>query len=166
MCKTGIQAAVLLILCLLPVRGLMADPATVIADGTSVKLRYTLKVDNNLVDSSTDKEPLQYTQGKSEILPELEQQLTGLKAGDKKTVTLQPDKAYGPVDPTAVMEVPIVKLPEGANKPGAVLSIQDHSGHNVRAVVKEIHGETAQLDLNHPLAGKVLEFDIEIIEVS
>ena len=80
-------------------------------------------------------------------------------------MTLPPEEVYGPVDPKAIMEVAAKKLPAGAEKPGSVVSVRDTQGQTLRAVVKEARGETALLDFNHPLAGKVLHFEVEIVGV-
>ena len=143
------------------------EPSVIaIASGKTVKFNYTLKVDNQVVDSSTGHEPLTYVQGKGEMIPGLEKRLEGMKAGDKKEITVPQEEAYGPVNPNALVEVPTAKLPKGADKPGAMLSVTGDEGRNMRAIVKEIHGETTILDFNHPLAGKELHFDVEIVEVA
>ena len=153
------------LLCLIPGRLLMANVPSVIANGKTVKLHYTLTVDSQVVDSNVGAQPLTYVQGHGDMMPGLEKRLEGMKTGEKKTLTIPQEEAYGPINPKAFVEVPTEKLPKGADKPGTVLSMMGEQGQNMRPVVKEVHGETAILDFNHPLAGKELQFDVEVVEV-
>lgn len=144
----------------------MADQAMAVANGKTVKFHYTLTVDKQVFDSSAGREPLTYTQGQGQIIPGLEKRLEGMKAGDKKTVTIPPAEAYGAAEPNAVVEVPSEKLPEGT-APGTMLNVNGgpQGQQQMRATVKEIRKETALLDFNHPLAGKELQFAVEIVDV-
>ena len=146
-----------------------ADPvaaANIIQVGKAVKIHYTLTVDGQVVDSSRKGAPVGFVQGKGSILPALEKQLEGLKAGDKRQVTLSPEQGYGPVDPKAFVEVPKDHLPKDGLKVGAVLMNTAPSGQQMRAIVSEIKSNTAILNMNHPLAGKELHFDVEVMEIS
>jgi FKBP-type peptidyl-prolyl cis-trans isomerase 2 len=80
-------------------------------------------------------------------------------------VTLQPDQAYGEVDPAAFQEVPLEQIPEDARRQGQLLVMQDQQGNRQQIRVSEIREESAVLDLNHPLAGKTLHFDVKIVDV-
>ncbi|HTL48949.1 MAG TPA: hypothetical protein VL688_12885, partial [Verrucomicrobiae bacterium] len=91
--------------------------------------------------------------------------LVGLKAGDKKSVDLPPEKAFGKVREDAVLEVPKSNLPNEELKVGMVLASQTPEGEVVRATVKELKDNSAMLDFNHPLAGKDLHFDVEVVDV-
>ena len=165
MIRTMIKTGIVLGLCLIPMRLLMASEPDAIASGKTVKFHYALTVDNKIVDSNIGGEPLTYVQGRGEMIPGLEKQLEGMKAGEKKALTIPQEEAYGPLDPNALVEVPIEKLPKDADQPGTMLSVVGDQGQNMHAVVKEIRGQTAILDFNHPLAGKELHFDVEIAEV-
>lgn len=159
-----------LIVCLvtfMPSSLLHAEEANkVITEGSKVALEYTLNVDGGkTVDSNTGDDPLVYTQGNHEIIPALEEELSGLAAGDEKKVTLEPEDAYGAVDPNAFQEVPLDQIPEDARKKGQLLVMQDQQGHRQQIRVSEIHEDTAVLDLNHPLAGKTLHFDVKVLDV-
>ncbi len=145
---------------------LVADAASLIANGKTVKFHYTLTVDSKILSSTQGHDPVSYIQGEGKLIPGLEKKLEGMKAGEKKQIKISEEEAYGPVDPTAVAEVPVAKLPQDGAQPGSVLSVNDPQGGVMHATVKEINGETAVLDFNHPLAGKELQFDVEIIEVS
>lgn len=143
-----------------------AEEAKVITEGSKVSLEYTLNIDGGeTVDSNAGEEPLVYTQGNNEIIPALEEELSGLAAGDEKQVTLQPEEAYGTVDPEAFREVPLEQIPEDARSEGQLLVMQDQQGNQQQIKVSEVRDDTALLDLNHPLAGKTLEFDVKVVDV-
>ncbi|MDP8266250.1 MAG: peptidylprolyl isomerase [Candidatus Aceula meridiana] len=137
-----------------------------IEDGKKVKMEYTLKVNGEIVDSSEGREPLEYTQGQGAIIPGLEKQLVGLKVGDKKTVTVSPEEAYGAVNPDAFAEVPKANMPqEQEPQKGMMLQMQTPDGKTLNGTITEVKDETVVLDFNHPLAGKELLFDIEIVGI-
>jgi len=142
------------------------DNSATIADGKQVSLEYTLTLeDKSKVDSNVGKEPLVFTQGAHEIIPGLEKKLSGLKVGESKQIEVSPEEGYGPVDPERKQEVEVEKIPEDARKVGARLTGRGPDGRMVFAQVKEINGNTAVLDLNHPLAGKKLFFDVKVLKV-
>lgn len=137
-----------------------------IKKGATVKLHYTLSVDGVIMDSSSEGEPLTYVQGSGQIIPGLEEQLEGLKAGDKKEVMVAPDKGYGAPDPNAFQQVPKTAFANSKDlKAGDIVSGQ--LGEQVfNAVVSGIGAEEITLDFNHPLAGKTLRFAVEVLEVT
>ena len=141
-----------------------ASPA--IEEGSTVHLEYTLKDDaGKLLDSNKGQEPLTYTQGQHEIVPGLEKQLTGMHSGEEKKVTLAPEDGYGAVDPSAETEVPKEMLPSSALSVGTRLMARNSAGEGRPVTVKEIKEKTVVLDLNHPLAGKTLVFEIKVLGV-
>jgi len=145
---------------------LHAEEANVITEGSKVSLEYTLNIEGGeTVDSNSGDEPLVYTQGNKEIIPALEEELAGMAAGDEKQVTLQPEEAYGTVDPDAFREVPLEQIPEDARNEGQLLVMQDQQGNQQQIRVSEVRDDTALLDLNHPLAGKTLQFDVKVVDV-
>lgn len=147
---------------------LHAEETKVITEGKKVSLEYTLATSSGeTVDSNKgqDAEPLVYTQGNNEIIPALEEELNGLASGDEKQVTLEPEKAYGPVDPEAYQEVPLEQIPENARQEGQLLIMQDQQGNKQQIRVSEVRESTALLDLNHPLAGETLHFDVKVVDV-
>lgn len=133
-----------------------------IANGNEVSFFYTLSSDGEQIESNKGGEPLTYTQGAGQILPKLEAELEGLKSGDTKEVSLAAADAYGEIDPAAFQEVPIEQIPEQARVVGAQLEAQNYPGP---IEVREVREDIIVLDLNHPMAGKNLVFDVEIIEV-
>jgi len=141
-------------------------PSEVIADGATVQLEYTLTDGAGAVlDSNKGQKPLTYTQGNQQIIPGLEKQLAGLHTGDEKKVTLKPEDAYGPIDPAAQTEVPKEALPPDALVVGTTLLARNAAGESRPVVVKEVKDQTVILDLNHPLAGKTLVFDVKVLGV-
>ena len=147
-----------------PVKAKTGDPA--IGNGSTVKLEYTLTDDKGaLLDTNKEKEPLVYTHGQGQIIPGLEKALIGLHTGDAKHVVIRPEEAYGPIRPEAVVEVPKERIPEKLQTVGAHLVAQRKDGQPMQAFVKEVKEKTVVLDTNHPLAGKVLTFDVTIVGV-
>jgi FKBP-type peptidyl-prolyl cis-trans isomerase SlyD len=137
-----------------------------IQNGSSVSLEYTLKDDSGQVlDSNKGKAPLTFTQGHRQIIPGLERELLGMRSGEEKHVVVKPEDGYGEVLPSAQTEVPKNVIPKEGLKVGARLAARSGSGEVRPVVVKEIKETTVVLDLNHPLAGKTLYFDVKILGV-
>ncbi|MDP2653482.1 MAG: peptidylprolyl isomerase [Candidatus Omnitrophota bacterium] len=138
----------------------------VIENGKTVQLDYTVRVDGEVVDTSEGKEPMEYVHGGGSIIPGLEKRLTGLKVGDKKTVTVPADEAYGQPNPEAIQEAPKSLFPANVTiEKGMVVPLQTKEGQQVPAIVQEIKGDTVVLDFNHPMAGKQLVFDITVVAI-
>lgn len=136
-----------------------------IKSGSTVSMNYTLKVDGKVVDSSEGREPLTYVQGSGQIIPGLEEQLEGMKKGDKKQATVSPDKGYGISDPQAVQKVPRTAFQDiDKMKVGDVVSGRVND-QEFQAMITDINDKEVTIDLNHPLAGKTLNFDVEITDV-
>jgi len=143
-----------------------AQPAAAIEKGSSVKIEYTLKDDKGAVlDTNAGKEALAFTQGAQQIIPGLDKALLGMKAGDTKKVTVKPEDAYGPLDPKAEAEVPKDVLPQGAAVVGTRLLARGEDGQPRPVTVKAVKDTTVLLDLNHPLAGQTLFFDVKVVSV-
>lgn len=138
----------------------------VVKDGMLVTLDYTVKTpDGKLLETSKGSQPLKYIHGKKMMIPGLERELTGMKIGAEKHITIKPEDGYGKLNPNAVQEVPKEKVPPNALKVGAVLVGTDKNGSPMPMTVKEIKEKTVVMDLNHPLAGKTLVFDVKVIDV-
>ena len=136
-----------------------------IATGSKVKIHYTLTVNGEIIDSSTGREPLEYQQGKGMLVPGVEAGLEGAKPGDKKKLTISAKDGYGEADPEMIITAPreaFAQMPD--LKVGATVRASGPDGE-FRAIVQEIADATVKLDLNHPLAGKTLDFDIEVVAV-
>ena len=136
-----------------------------ISSGSKVKIHYTLKVNGEIVDSSAGRGPLEYEQGKGMLVPGVEAGLDGAKPGDKKKLAIPPKDGYGEIDPEMIITAPreaFAQMPD--LKPGATVRASGPDGE-FRAIVQEVGDSTVKLDLNHPLAGKTLEFDLEVVAV-
>jgi FKBP-type peptidyl-prolyl cis-trans isomerase SlyD len=138
----------------------------VVKDGTVVSLQYTLSgEDGKTIESNKGKEPLKYTQGSHQIVPGLEKGLAGMKMGEEKRVKVTPEEGYGPVDPKGFQEFPKEKIPSEGLKVGSVLMAKGPQGQQVPVRVHEIKEKTVVLDLNHPMAGKTLVFDVKVLDI-
>lgn len=137
-----------------------------IENGKTVSLEYTLTLeDGSVADSNVGNEPLRYEHGKGQILPALEAELAGLDVNDTKQVTLPPEKGYGLHDPEAMQTVKQEQIPEDARKVGSLLVARDNHGNELQVKVKEVGDEDIVLDLNHPLAGETLKFDVKVVGI-
>lgn len=138
-----------------------------IQKGATVKINYTLSVDGEIVDSSYNRgEPLTYVQGAGQIIPELERELEGLKEGDSREVVLPPEKAYGLRDPEAIQQVSKSAFQDPEQlRVGGMVQGRTSEGTAFQASIVELNEEEVTLDLNHPLAGKTLHFQVEVVGV-
>ena len=131
-------------------------------------MHYTLKNDNgDIMDSSEGHDPLAFIQGIGNIIPGLEKHLEGKAKGDKITATVAPEEAYGERTEEQVAKVPLENFQsDGDEKLEVGMQVQVESNQGVTiALVTEIEGNDVTLDLNHPLAGETLHFDVEIMDV-
>lgn len=137
-----------------------------IENGSRVSVEYTLSDGKGeVLESNKGKAPLEYTQGEGQIIPGLEKELTGLAVGDEKKVQIKPEEAYGPADPAAFREMPRENLPPEGLKVGTQLMVKTAEGQSFAVRVHEVKDKTVVLDMNHPLAGKTLSFDIKILDI-
>lgn len=136
--------------------------------GNYVKVHYTGKYDSGEVfDSSSECQPLEIHVGSSEVIPGFENALLGMALNESKSFRLEPSEAYG--DRNEELEQTFKRSDFPADfKPeiGQVLVLQDSQSGQFPAVVKSIEPESVVLDLNHPLAGKSLNFEIEVVEIN
>ncbi len=129
-------------------------------------MHYTLHVDGKVVDTSEGGEPLQFIQGMGHIIPGLEHELYDMKVGDSKNVTVAPKDGYGEADASAFMDVPREAFPTDVPlDKGTELELRDQAGNPVYARVDDVSDENIRLDMNHPLAGKELRFDVKIADL-
>ena len=136
-----------------------------IKDGSRVRFEYTLTDSTGKVlDSNKGAEPFAYTHGERQIVPGLESALAGKRAGDIAKVTVKPEDGYGKMDPKAQLEVGRERVPADV-KVGTELTGRDANGQTRAVRVKEVKEKSVVLDLNHPLAGKTLVFDVRILSV-
>jgi FKBP-type peptidyl-prolyl cis-trans isomerase SlyD len=144
----------------------MSDEAKTIADDTVVTFHYKLRdAEGSFTESSEGASPVVYLHGRSNIVPGLETEMAGKKSGDKFTATVTPGQGYGERNPEAVQRVPVKHLAtRGPYTVGQMVAVNTNQGMRQARVAKVGHFNV-DLDLNHPLAGKTLLFDIEVVEV-
>jgi FKBP-type peptidyl-prolyl cis-trans isomerase SlyD len=127
-----------------------------------VAIDYELRDESGeVLDSSEGREPLEYLHGAANIVPGLEKAIDGKAIGETVEVTLTPADGYGDYDAKLVRNVPVRKLSEKRPQVGAMLQVNTEAGPQ-RVIVKEVRGDYAKLDFNHPLAGKTLNFKVTI----
>lgn len=167
--RAFIGTAALAALLLLPLTNARAqdeEESPVVEEGRQVSIEYTLSLeDGTTADTNVGGEPLVYEQGKEQILPALEEELQGLHVNDSKQVTLPPEKAYGPVNPEAFQEVEAENIPEDAREEGAMLVARDSAGNERPVRVHSVEEDKVVLDLNHPLAGETLTFEVKVVGI-
>jgi FKBP-type peptidyl-prolyl cis-trans isomerase SlyD len=133
----------------------------VIKKDSKVKINYSLKVDGNIVDSSDGKDPLSFVMGSGQMVRAVEKHLEGLGPGDSRVVTLTPEEGFGPRDPEAILKVPRDSFQNAESLEVGTIVAGKTEGKTFHASIQSLDEETVVLDLNHPLAGKTLEFNIE-----
>ncbi|MDX2163770.1 MAG: peptidylprolyl isomerase [bacterium] len=147
----------------------MATDNQKVADGMVVSFQYKLYVDGKLYieeDADGDDNTIDYLHGADNILPGLEQALAGKRAGDTLSVMLSPDEAYGEYDDEDMETLDRSEVPDAEElAPGMLIEVENEDGSIELAHVKEITPQVVVLDFNHPLAGKSLKYDIEVLGV-
>ena len=134
-----------------------------VQDNLVVTLDYTLVADEEILESTDDGEPIVFIQGIGQVIPGLESAIYGMKVGEKKTVVIEPEEAYGVYDPESLE---IAKKEEFSEEipldVGTFLDLRDDEENVLSAQVIEEDEDTVTLDFNHPLAGKTLTFEITL----
>jgi len=137
-----------------------------IEKGRVVRMHYTLRDESGMrIESSGGTDPLTYLHGFGHLIPGLERTLDGSQAGLRTSVTIRPQDAYGEKDPQAVIRAAREDFPDGLTlEPGVEVQAETPDGPLTFTVVA-VRGDEAVLDANHPLAGKTLTFDVEVLDV-
>lgn len=164
-----IYAGLILFVGFLGVSQALADDNAAVKKGDTVSLHYTGTLEDGSVFDTSKKrnEPLKFTAGSGQVIPGFDKAVVGMKKGEEKKFTLQPADAYGDRKPEMTHTVPRKQLPpEHEPKLGMMLVMGTPQGQQVPAVITKVTKENVTLDLNHPLAGKALTFDIKIVEIS
>ncbi len=135
--------------------------------GDTVKVHYTGKLDDGTIfDSSADSEPLEFTIGEKQLIPDFEQAVAGMEPGESKSIHIASESAYGPHRDEMVMVIEKKDMPEGLNpQVDQKLQVQQQNGQSFVVTVTAVSEESVTLDGNHPLAGKDLNFDIQLTEI-
>ena len=143
-------------------------------EGDSVNVHYTgkLEEDGTVFDTSRQPgegqqaEPLSFTLGEQKVIPGFEQAVADMEPGEKRTITLSPEQAYGPRRDDMVQQVDKSELPDDLDaRPGQQLQLRMQNGQTVPVVITDVTDDQITIDANHPLAGKTLVFDIELVSV-
>ncbi len=137
-------------------------------DGDTVKIHYTGTLgDGSVFDSSSGRDPLEFQVGSGQVIPGFDTAVRGLEVGAKKTSTIPAGEAYGQHQEQMVVDIPKTELPaELSPQVGQTLQATDGSGNPVALQVTAVADETITVDGNHPLAGKDLTFEIELVEIA
>ncbi len=136
-------------------------------NGDKVKVHYKGKLEDGTVFESTfEKEPLEFTLGENQIIPGFESAIVGMEEGNTKTVTVEPNEAYGEHRDDLIAVVERTRLPDHINpEVGMMLQAQSQEGQVQNLTITDLSEDSVTLDGNHPLAGKQLTFEIELVEV-
>jgi peptidylprolyl isomerase len=136
--------------------------------GDTVKVHYHGKLTTGeTFDSSDGKEPLEFKVGDGDVIKGFEEGVMGMKIGDKKTIQIPAEDAYGNKNEEMMIEFPKDRFPSDMNpEVGMPLTMSNGAGQNFRVTITEVKDDSVILDANHPLAGEELIFDMELVEIS
>lgn len=137
-------------------------------DGDKVQVHYTGKLDDGSVfDSSTGRDPLEFTLGGGQMIPGFEKGVLGMAVGDTKTIRIPANEAYGERDEERILQIERSQFPPHIDPQiGQQLQLRDPGGHIVMVTIAEVGDEVVTLDGNHPLAGQNLNFDLQLVQIA
>jgi peptidylprolyl isomerase len=143
------------------------DEKAIVKKGDRVKVQYTGTLqDGTIFDKSKEEEPLEFTVGSGQVIPGFDKAVEGIKLNEEKKVTLKTEDAYGKRDETLIRKVPKNSLPENFKpEKGIVIRLQDQTGRAIPGTITDITENSITIDLNHPLAGKDLTFNIKVVGI-
>jgi len=136
--------------------------------GDKIKVHYHGKLTSGeTFDSSAGREPLEFEVGSGMVIKGFDDGVTGMKVGDKKTINISAEDAYGPLNPDMMMDFPKERFPADMQMEiGMQLMMSDPSGQQFQVTINEIKEDVIILNGNHPLAGEELIFDLELVEIT
>ena len=139
-----------------------------VKNGDTVKVHYTGKLtDGEVFDSSTGGDPLEFVVGGGNIIQGFDTAVVGMTVGDRKTIEIPPEKGYGERDDKLVAEIDRSQVPDNVElQVGAAMQVKHANGQVMNVTVANLTDAHVTLDANHPLAGKTLTFDIELVEIT
>ena len=136
-------------------------------NGDEVQVHYTGKLEDGTIFDSSEDEPLSFTIGENRVIPGFEEAVTGMEPGDSKTTEVEPEQAYGEHREDMVMEMDRDQIPgEVDPEVGQQLQLRLENGQTVPVLITALGDDSVTIDANHPLAGRKLIFDIEVVDVS
>lgn len=140
-----------------------------IKKGDKVKIDYTGTFDDGTVfDSSTHgdhSDPIEFEIGSGQVIKGFDNAIIGMEKNQEKTIKLKPEEAYGYVNPQLIQKIPREKIPKDQNvQPGMIVGLGTPDGRQMQARITEVTDQYITLDLNHPLAGKNLNFKIKVVD--
>ena len=140
---------------------------TRVADGSKVELHFSVAIENGVeIDNTRSREePVSLVIGDGNLLPGFEKALFGLRAGDRRTVSLPPEDAFGPWNPENIQKFDTVKFGERPIE-GHRIEFEDKAKATLYGVVRSVNDDITEVDFNHPLAGKNITFEVEIFKVT
>ena len=135
--------------------------------GDTVRIHYTGRLEDGTVfDTSENRDPLSFTLGEEKVIPGFAEAVEGMEEGESKTAEVPAEQAYGPHREDLLLWVQRAQLPEDMSpEVGQQLQMQTQDGRTFQASVAQVGEDRVQVDANHPLAGKDLTFDIELVEI-
>lgn len=138
-----------------------------VKSGDKVKVHYHGKLTSGeTFDSSAGREPLEFEVGSGMVIKGFDDGVTGMSVGDKKTINIPYNEAYGPRNPEMVIDMPKERFPQDMElELGMPLMMSDGGGQQFQVTIVEIKDASVMLDANHPLAGQDLVFDLELVEI-
>ena len=139
----------------------------IIAADSKITMHFALKIDDEqIVDSTFERSPVNFVLGDGNLLPGFEEYLLGLTNGDHKTFSVPPEKAFGQPNPQNTQEMKRNSFPvDMPVAPGLMVSFADAQGAELPGLISAVEGDWVTVDFNHPLAGKTLQFEVQILEV-
>lgn len=139
-----------------------------VENGKYIQIQYTGTFDNGEVfDTNVNLDPLEFLVGSGNIISGIEKGVMGMNINDEKDLIIKPEDGYGDYNDAFVLNVPLHEMQSNFNpEPGMIISIQMDDGNLAPARITDVTNDSATLDLNHPLAGKILHFSIKILAVN
>ena len=139
-----------------------------VKNGDTVKVHYHGRfADGTTFDSSEGRSPLEFEVGSGNVIKGFDEGVVGMERGEKKTIHITAEDAYGPSMPENVIEFPRSQFPQDMQPEiGMQLNLRSQDGQNIPVVIAEVKDEVVVLDANHPLAGRDLIFDVEVVDIS
>jgi len=142
----------------------MEQQAAQVAQGDTVAIHYVGKLeDESVFDTTEGRDPFKFVAGSDEVIPAVSGLVIGMQVGEQRTISVPASDAYGEYDKELLIEVPSERLPDGT---GVGDMLKDDGPQPRTWTVREVVGETTTLDGNHPLAGRDLVFEIELVEIA